>query len=193
MTNLKRASRCLGRITWTPVLMKKSQKFDIVDERLYRSYLRRERPEQKHINEYLRRRLESIPIEVCQNKEMTLKKLVVRNSPPSIDSAIPQRRIKSLVHIKDLNGDSLLIKVNTGADEVFESTETPPIHKYLLDAMDRLNSRGVPAPPPANIDNRYPTNNFRITKRYWTSKDKPCGVFHFACWRMKGHVHNLFA
>ena len=165
---------------------------DIRSECPYKDWLRYEWPEKLHIREYLRRRLASIPIELCPNEDKTMAAQLSYNPKQIIEPSIPERTITTSIHIKDLNGESLIIKINTGIEELFEGTPEVPMYKYILDTMDRLENDGVPAPEPTNKDLRHPTNNFRIAKEYWNKKGKPCGVFHFACWCQTGHAHSAF-
>lgn len=158
----------------------------------YKTYLTHEWPEKKYIREYLRRRLAEVPVEVPQDPDLSMEYLRSRNSPTEHEPGIPDRLITDSVHFKDCTGESLLIKVNAGVEDCFEGTQKP-MHKHILEAMNRLESSGDTAPIPANVDNRHPTNNYRIAKKYWNSKGQPCGVYHFACWRQKGRAHDQWS
>lgn len=85
-------------------------------------YLPREWPEKIHIRAYLSARLASIPVEACLDKRTTLEALLDSNKDPGLDPPVPNRAITGSIHIKDLSGTSLLIKIASGIEEPFLGT-----------------------------------------------------------------------
>ncbi|KAE8440977.1 hypothetical protein EG329_006140 [Mollisiaceae sp. DMI_Dod_QoI] len=169
-----------------------AKKNNIQNDGPYKTYLPREWPEKKYIREYLRRRLASINVEDTPLEELSMKCLVEVNHPEDLEPAIPDRLITDSIHIKDCDGETLFVKINTGAEEVFEGRRHPQIRHHILEAMDRLVKRGVTAPTPSK-DVRHPSKYFRIAKDYWTKRGKPCGVYLFALWCAQGHAHDPWA
>lgn len=160
-----------------------------------KSYLKHEWPEPDHIRHYLKQRLSSLPVEVT--KKCTLETLTARINELATRPPIPNRTISHSVIIKDINDEVLLVKVNTGIEEVFSTTErykeSGPMYKHILNAMDKLESHGVHPPKPRNSDARHSTDRHVIAKEYWATKNQPCGVFYFACWRPLGAYRGHFS
>ncbi|KAK0122410.1 hypothetical protein ONS95_010649 [Cadophora gregata] len=128
-------------------------------------------------------------LEYIRDRSKTLKALLANRIIPPSNPAVPDRTINSSIHLKDAVGESLLVKVNSGMEEPFGNTPAQqiPMHKHIQEAMNRLENAGVHPPEPSILDLRYPQDEFRRTKEFWTSKNKPCGVFHFACWRQPAY------
>ncbi|PVH80933.1 hypothetical protein DL98DRAFT_654382 [Cadophora sp. DSE1049] len=155
----------------------------------YSYFLPHEWEEKKHIREYLSQRFCSIPVEYIKDRSKTLKALLANRTAPLPNPVVPDRTIASSIHLKDAIGESLLVKINAGMEEPFEDTpcQQIPMHEHTLAAMDRLQSAGVQPPEPSVLDLRYPQDEYRRTKEFSSSKNKPCGVLHFACWRQPAY------
>lgn len=160
-----------------------------------KTYLKHEWPEADHIRPYLKARLAALPVEITQ--KCALETLTANINNLAARPPIPVRTISNSVVIKDVNNETLLVKVNTGIEEVFSRTELyktkGPMHKHILDSMNRLEAHGVHPPKPRNSDARHSSDRYTIAKEYWETKKQPCGVFYFACWRPLGAYRGHFS
>jgi hypothetical protein len=115
---------------------------------------------------------------------------VASNHREEFEPPVPKRTITSSIHFKDSDGESLIVKINTGIEELFDGKACGDMPKHILTAMERLHRRGATAPEPSNADRQHPSYNHIVEREYWYKKGKDAGVFHFACWDATRHQHD---
>lgn len=132
----------------------------------------------------------------------------LEKKPPLVENPpVPKNLIKSSIHIKDCDGESLFVKINCGAEEIFgfedeDEKKHPYIDEHILAAMNKLSKNGclpvhvednARTPTGSDIRGRLaPDHEAGQRDKWWKDQGIVSGVYHFACWAMKGRKADVW-